>query len=201
MHPAGLAAYITFLAMATLSNDQLLFLRGQGISLSQVFDGSGLSTKERVAKMDALGTPFYYGGAACKAGGHTLRTKPGHCIQCDTAKIAYQLRHSASGYVYIAYSHARQYAKVGYSHAHPDDRVAFLRREMYGTASDWQLRKTALLEKAAGQREFAIHARLEQYRKPVVYEKYPGILVECREIFACSLEVATMAFSEALRVA
>lgn len=185
--------------MATLSEAQIQFLVEQGISLSQVFDGSGLRAKDRVAKMDALGTPFYYGGAACQAAGHTLRTKPGHCIQCDTSKIAYQLRHSASGHVYIAYSASRQFAKVGYSQAHPNDRITFLRRECYGTASDWELKDTVLLDRHAGQREFAIHALLERHRKPVVYEKYPGVFVECREIFSCPQHVAMAAFNEALR--
>lgn len=184
--------------MAKLSVEQVQFLRQQGISLSNVFDGSGLSAKERIAKMSALGTPFYYGGAACQAAGHTLRSKPGHCIQCDTAKIAYQLRHAASGHVYLAYSDSRQYAKVGFSQAHPEERVAFLRREMYGAASDWKLQTTRLLERRAGEHEFAIHAQLEPYRKPVTYEKYPGVFVECREIFACSQQVALASFKNVL---
>lgn len=186
--------------MARLSDDQVKFLRDQGISLSQVFDGSGLRAKDRIAKMDALGTPFYYGGALCQAAGHTLRTKPGHCIQCDTSKIAYQLRYVASGHVYVAYSASRQYAKVGYSRAHPDERIAFLRKELYGTSSDWELKETSFLEKNAGQREFVIHALLEPHRKPVTYEKYPGIFVECREIFSCPQDVAIAAFRKALRV-
>ena len=185
--------------MATLSNAQVRFLQEQGISLSQVFDGSGLRAKERIAMMDALGTPFYYGGAKCQASSHTLRTKPGHCIQCDTSKIAFQLRHAASGHVYVAYSDSRKYAKVGYSQAHPDERIAFLRREAYGTASDWQLKTTRYLETHAGRREFEIHARLEQFRKPVIYEKSPGVFAECREIFSCSLQVAITAYKDVLR--
>jgi hypothetical protein len=184
--------------MAKLSDEQVQFIRDQGISLSQVFDGSGLSAKDRVAKMNDLGTPFYYGGAPCQAAGHTLRTKPGHCIQCDTSKIAYQLRNSASGHVYIAYSGSKQYAKVGYSQAYPNERIAFLRRENYGTASDWELKEAAHLENHAGQREFAIHALLERFRKPVTYEKYPGVFVECREIFSCPQHVAIAAFKTAL---
>ena len=143
--------------MAKLSVEQVQFFRGQGISLSNVFDGSGLSAKERIAKMSALGTPFYYyGGAACLAAGHTLRSKPGHCIQCDTSKIAYQLRHAASGHVYLAYSDSRQYAKVGFSQVHPEERIVFLRREMYGATSDWKLQTTRLLERRAGEQEVTI---------------------------------------------
>ena len=187
-------------AMSTLSREQLQFLRDQGISLSQVYDGSGLRAKDRREKMEAHGANFYYGGAPCQAAGHTLRTKPGHCIQCDTSKIAYQLRHSASGYVYLAYSRVKQYAKIGFSQTPPDERVTFLRREAYGTASDWELTKTAFLAEGAGRKEFAIHALLDKHQKPVIYEKYPGIFVECREIFSCSQQVATIAFENVLRV-
>lgn len=185
--------------MAKLTDEQVRFLQGQGISLSMVFDGSGLRAKDRVAKMDALGTPFYYGGAPCQAAGHTLRTKPGHCIQCDTSKIAFQLRHSASGYVYMAYSKSRQFAKVGYSQKHPDARVAFLCRENYGNASDWELKVTKFLDQKAGEREFAIHALLDHFRKPVTYEKAKGVLGECREIFSCPQNIALKAFNDALR--
>ncbi|MES2414512.1 MAG: hypothetical protein V4614_11965 [Pseudomonadota bacterium] len=185
--------------MASLSNQQLRFLKEQGVSLSQVIDASGLSSKDRVTKMETLGASFYYGGAICKAGGHSLRTKPGHCIQCDTSKIAYQLRHTASGHVYLAYSWSRQYAKVGYSKAYPEERVGFLCRENYGNANDWELKHTIFVSKSAGRYEFNIHARLEQYRKPVLYEKYGGVFVECREIFSCPLPIAGSAFENALR--
>jgi hypothetical protein len=185
--------------MATLTNEQLAFLRDQGISLSQVFDASGLRAKERISKMDAIEAPFYYGGALCQAKGHSLRTKPGHCIQCDTSKIAYQLRNAAAGHIYLAYSQSRQYAKVGYTKTNPDERIAFLRRENYGNATDWQLKQSVLVSRDAGRREFEVHAKLEAHRKPVVYEKYEHVLVECREIFACPLSVASEAFCEALR--
>jgi len=75
-----------------------------------------------------------------------------------------------------------------------------LRKELYGTSSDWELKETSFLEKNAGQREFVIHALLEPHRKPVTYEKYPGIFVECREIFSCPQDVAIAAFRKALRV-
>lgn len=185
--------------MATLTTEQLRFLQDQGISLSQVFDASGLRAKDRIAKMDMLEVPFYYGGAVCQAGGHSLRTKPGHCIQCDTSKIAYQLRHAASGYVYLAYSSSCQYAKVGYTKDNPEERVTFLRRENYGKAGDWQLKQSTFVARDAGRREFEVHSRLEAYRKPVVYEKYDRVFVECREIFACPLSVAIAAFGEALQ--
>ncbi|WP_367394983.1 GIY-YIG nuclease family protein [Cupriavidus sp. Agwp_2] len=183
--------------MAQLTAEQITFLKSQHISLSMVFDATGLSAPERKASMTALEVPFYYGGAECAAGGHSLRTKAGHCIQCDTAKIAYQLRNSAQGYVYLAHSKSTGYIKVGYSRSHPQDRGHFLRNEAYGGVKDWDIKKIQHLDKEAGRKEFLIHARLERYRKSISYQKGAS-LVECREIFLCDLDHALSVFVEVL---
>lgn len=183
--------------MAQLTEEQLSFLKSQHISLSMVFDASGLSVSERKASMTALDMLFYYGGAACAAGGHSLRTKAGHCIQCDTAKIAYQLRNSAQGYVYLAHSKSTGYIKVGYSRSHPQDRGQFLRNEAYGGIGDWDIKKIQHLDKEAGRLEFLIHAKLESYRKSISYQK-GAALVECREIFSCDLNHALSVFVDVL---
>lgn len=179
--------------MAKISPEQSQFLKAQKISPASVFDASGLSQIERKRVMTALGVSFYYGGSPCAAGGHTLRTKAGHCIQCDTSKIAYQLRNSAQGHIYIAHSKSSGYIKVGYSKEHPQDRAAFLRNEKYGGIVDWDIRSIKFLEYDAGKKEFEIHAALEQFQKPVIYNKN-GSLVECREIFQCDLNHALEAF-------
>jgi hypothetical protein len=181
--------------MAKLTNEQITFLNSQGISPAQLFDASHTKSKaDREAQMDALELSLYFGGAACAKGGHTLRTKAGHCIQCDTSKIAYQLRHSAAGYVYLAYSQSKKLSKVGFTKSHPQERAEFLRKEQYANASDWTIKKMAKFEKDAGRREFAIHSHLERYLKPVTYEKYKGQMVECKEVFSCDLDVAIKAF-------
>lgn len=175
--------------MARLSKEQELFLKAQKISLSMLMDGSGLSKSEREALMTELGHKFYYGGAQCKAAGHTLRTKAGHCIQCDTSKIAYQLRSSASGYVYIAQSLQNNFIKIGFSEVDPYNRVTWLQASNYGNVNDWNIVKSTRIDQNAGKCEFEIHSALEQWRHPVIYDKN-GVEVECREIFACSLAQA-----------
>ena len=126
--------------MAQLSKDQVSFLKSQAISPAQVFDASKTTSKaDRESQMGVLELSLYFGDAACKKGGHTLRTKAGHCIQCDTSKIAYQFRHSASGYVYLAYSTNSGLTKVGFTKNHPQDRTELLRREKYARASDWDI--------------------------------------------------------------
>lgn len=186
--------------MAKLSKEQIAFLKEQGISPSQVFDASLVKSKLEVQKqMKELELSFYFGQSACRIGGHTLKTRAGHCIQCHTSKIAYQLRSSASGYVYLAYSQSKKLAKVGFTKNPPKERAELLSREQYATAADWEIRKLVKFDKDAGKKEFAIHSRLEGYLKPVAYEKYKGQMVECREVFNCPLEVAAKVFDEVTR--
>lgn len=180
--------------MTQLTKEQLAFLKAQKVSPSWLFDGSGLSKRSRDESMDALEKYFYYGGAPCAKSGHTLRSKAGHCIQCDTSKIAYQLRNSATGYVYLAYSKSTQFSKVGFSKHHPQDRKDFLNKEAYGNITDWDIKKIVAMTKDAGKKEFEIHSTLEQYQKAITYEKTRGLIVECREIFACDYQVALEAF-------
>lgn len=160
-----------------------------------IIDATGLSADRRKTVMSTLQVPFYYGGTPCQAAGHTLRTKPGHCIQCDTAKIAYQLRSSATGHVYLAYSPKMGYIKVGYSRDHPQDRGLFLRNEAYGNIKDWDIKRIQHFANGAGKIEFKIHAQLESYQRSIHYYK-GNDLVECREIFLCDLEHAINIFEK-----
>ncbi len=150
--------------------------------------------------MEEQGFYFYSGGARCAKGGHSLRTKAGHCIQCDTSKIAYQLRSAASGYIYLAYSAATSLVKIGFTKHHPQDRAKLLREQRYANADDWDVKKLAKLERDAGKIEFSLHAALEQYQRPITYSKTAGQIVECREVFACDLSTAFAAFQAAIAV-
>lgn len=144
--------------------------------------------------MKRSGRYFYFGGALCRAGGHTLRTKSGHCIQCDTSKISFQLRSAAAGYVYLAHSPQTGLVKVGFSEADPDARTSWIKQEGYGNIRDWEIVRSLKLESGAGRTEFAIHAALAEFQHPVIYRKTATLTVECREIFKCTLEIAKRAF-------
>jgi hypothetical protein len=184
--------------MATLTLEQIEFLKNQKISESMIFDASGLSANGRKEAMELLEKDFYFGGAQCAKGGHTLRTKAGHCIQCSTAKIAYQLRSRAAGYIYLAISSSTSLVKVGFSTLHPQDRGAFLRREAYGNLKDWDVKCVYHAERNAGQKEFAVHSALASFQKPIRYQKTPDNFVECREIFAVDLAQALGIFDRAM---
>lgn len=181
--------------MYKLSSEQIVFLKSQGISPTQVFDASATSKKsEREAQMTALELYFYYGGAVCQKGGHSLRTKAGHCIQCDRSKIAYQLRSSSAGYVYVAFSQSKKLSKIGFTKNHPNERVGLLSKERYANTHDWALKKYKKYESDAGKKEFEIHLILEKHLATISYEKNRGEMVTCRETFSCELSIALKAF-------
>lgn len=182
--------------MAKLTADQIFFLKLQHISPSLIFDASGYSKSERTSMMETQEKLFYFGDATCKRAGHSLRAKAGHCIQCDTSKIAYQLRSSAAGYVYLAFSPSTKYVKVGFSKHHPQDRAEILRKEAYGNIRDWDAKKVMKFEKDTGRIEFSIHSKLEPYLKSITYTRGNGEITECREIFSCNLELAKNIFDE-----
>ena len=75
--------------MAEPSDDQRKFLRDQKLPLSFLFDASGMRKVDYEAVMKRDEKFFAFGVTPCSKGGHSLRTRSGHCIQCDTAKIAY----------------------------------------------------------------------------------------------------------------
>jgi len=182
--------------MSELSATQRRFLNEQRIPLSQVFDATGLSKAQRLPAMESLDKLFFYGGSPCKAEGHTLRSKAGHCIQCDTSRIAFQNRNSQSGYVYIAYSNHGVCAKVGVTCIGPKERVQFLATSGYANCSDWRLIKSVYFPNKAGAIEFKIHALLEEFQRRVVYDKQCGIEVECREVFFTELNIAMGAYDK-----
>ena len=99
--------------MADLTRDQIDFLYSQEIPLSHVFDATGMRKVDYAKVMKDAGFSFAYGTTPCAKGGHSLRTRQGHCIQCSTSVISYQTRYRAPGYVYIAGSPGARLLKIG----------------------------------------------------------------------------------------
>src|SRR5258708_37936874 len=101
-----------------LTDAEKRFLGWYGLGADDVYDARGMRGwlwKKRIReenKTVALGTP-------CGNGGHRLRTRSGHCVQCDPKKLAFQARHSAEQYVYIAGSGCQKLIKGGACEARP----------------------------------------------------------------------------------
>src|SRR6202161_4571783 len=99
--------------MATLTKEQLDFLYKHEVPLSRVGDATGMRTAEYQKCMKELDLWLAIGVRACKSAGHTLRTRAGHCAQCNTANLAFLRRYEDKGTVYVAQSHAIALTKVG----------------------------------------------------------------------------------------
>lgn len=179
--------------MAELTPDQLAFLRSQAIPLSLLFDASGMRKPDYQAAMKEAGKSFAYGVTACARGGHTLRTRAGHCIQCNTANIAYALRHEAPAYVYIAGSFQGRLLKIGSSGDLPVRRD-LLNSYRYGGQRDWQMLAWAHTS-SAGRVEFRAHDRLARFRVSGEYFQ-GGKRRRCYELFRCDFSHAI----DALRI-
>lgn len=168
--------------MAELAPDQLDFLANHRIPLSCVFDASGMTRSDYRATMKELGKSFAYGVTPCNKARHTLRSRGGHCIQCDHAQIAYMLRHEATAFIYIAASAVGRFIKVGVSNDVPSRREN-LNNYRYGGQADWQILAIADCSEA-GRVECAVHAQLSQFRVPGEYTQ-GGIRRRCYELFQC----------------
>ena len=88
--------------MSKLTKEQSAFLAKHNTPISSVFDASGMGKSDYRAAMKELGKTVAIGVTPCKKGNHTMRTRSGHCIQCNPASIAFQKRHLMDGFVYVA---------------------------------------------------------------------------------------------------
>ena len=168
--------------MAELTEYELRFLYTQRIDESAVMDCSWMRPRRYKWAMEVEGYLWCIAPKPCY-NGHRLRSRPGHCIQCDTARIAFVKRHHDAAYLYIAGSLGSKAVKVG-SAIWPERRVSALNSRRYGGITDWVMLYHIKFE-AAGKIEFGTHGRLFGYRRGV------------KEIFWCNYELAKEALSEA----
>lgn len=162
------------------------FLNHQKIPLHLTFNVKGLSKKEYQKQMRKIGAVIAIGATPCKAYGHTIRTRAGHCAQCDTSRIAYMLRNDNPAYIYVGYSASCQLHKIG-SSTSPLSRMKTLNGLGYANTSDWKLIHKVKVNRA-GEKELIIHQLLGSYRYEISYNR-DGEHVNCREIFNASLDL------------
>ena len=178
-----------------LTRDELEFLKGQGLTTVDVYDGRKQSSAawkvgvRQAGKAVVLGTP-------CAAKGHRLRTRSGHCAQCDTAKLSYQKRHNTEGYVYIAGSKSARLLKVG-TCVDIEQRRRNLRNQRYGNISDWEMLFTAKVD-TGGKVEGSALSLLSPYKVVRPYEK-DGKKQEAAEMLKTSFSIALAAIQETLK--
>ena len=129
-----------------LTTDELAFLEFQNLSADDVYDGRNQSSARWKAGVQAAGLTLVL-GTACRSAGHRLRSRAGHCAQCDTSKLSYQGRHYSTGYVYIAGSLSARLLKIGTT-TEIEQRHRTLREQAYGSIHDWEMLFYARVESA-----------------------------------------------------
>ncbi len=75
--------------MAKLNKQEINFLIEMEVPLEKTFDATEYSAayyKSIMRRQDLWGA---YGVTPCSAFGHQLRTRAGHCLQCNTSTISY----------------------------------------------------------------------------------------------------------------
>lgn len=177
-----------------LTENELRFLSSQKIDPNAVFDGRHYTNKQaseeakRLGKRLVLGTP-------CNKGGHRLRTRAGHCVQCDTKKIAYEQRFSKDGYVYIAGSLKGRIIKIGTA-KNVENRHAALIAESYGGFSDWELLMSVKVPEAGKIEQEALQD-LSRFKFEGHYSKN-GKPQKAYELLSCTYTQALVAVVEAI---
>ncbi len=180
--------------MTKLTDEQKSFLASQQIPESAVFDAAGMPPRRYRPLMEREEKLFVIGVSPCLQRGHTMRTRAGHCVQCDTKKIAFITRYYRQAFVYIAGSQRTKLVKLGSSQT-PLNREAIINQLGYGGISDWRLLYYAKFANA-GMVEFTAHGILARYSTPRSYTREYAE-VECREIFRCGYDTAKKALESA----
>lgn len=169
--------------MAKLTRQELNFLKEMEVPLEKTFDATGCSTAYYKSHMQQLDLWVAYGVTPCSAFGHKLRTRAGHCLQCNTAAISYLKRHSKDQYVYMAFSKSTNWIKIGTT-SDLSQRSISLNKQKYGGVKDWVILSSAYVYKA-GEVESLIHSELSEYAE-LSFTDRGGEYQNTREIFYAS---------------
>lgn len=155
--------------------------------MSKVFNATGMSKPHYQQEMSELGMVVAYGVSPCKKAGHTLRTRGGHCAQCNTAALAFVMRYDNRGEIYVAKSSQIALIKIGVAKDH-QERLRTLNSHGYGGATDWDVYFYCETNNA-GRVEFLAQQSLKKYCVTRSYFR-TGNTINCQELFNCKAELA-----------
>jgi hypothetical protein len=178
-----------------LTEIEKTFLQSQGLSEADVYDARGQSSTAWKAGVRAAGKSVVL-GTPCSRGGHRLRTRSGHCVQCDTSKLSFQKRHHTTGYVYIAGSLSTKVIKIGTA-VDIDQRERNLRGQTYAGVDDWKMLFSAKVG-AGGKVEGDVLRELARYSVSRAYEK-DGRQQDAGEVLKAGFTIALNAMFRALK--
>lgn len=181
--------------MAKLTKEEKEFLKQHDIRKTNVFDGERYTRPYIKAFMKCEGKEFYI-GPPCNSSGHRIRTRAGHCAQCDTSRVGFMKRHGATAQVYVAQALDVGLVKVG-SAADAYERMDTLNEYDYADSCKWEVYGLTEDIPKAGEVEFRVHKLLDKDRATAEYFK-DGAWRDCREVFTCSPDTALDAINEVI---
>jgi hypothetical protein len=141
------------------------FLKRHGLTRNEVFDAKGKSVSTWYSLMKKLDKHIAINTTPCERSGHTIRDRSGHCLVCNPAHIAFQVRSSKAGFIYIARSFKLRSCKIGFAE-NLDSRIESLNRTKYAGADDWRM-AIAFQSPQAGRIEIEIKSALSEFSSEV----------------------------------
>ena len=170
--------------MKEFTKEQNEFLKRHNILKEEVFDATRYTKKEYHILMKQQGKIVAFNVFPCAKEGHTIRNRHGHCLQCDTAKIAFVKRGSKRGFVYIAGSIKGQVIKVGFTDS-VIMREKSLNRDSYASFNDWELLYAGSALNA-GKIEIQLKKELSRYNHSLNKYEHDDHLQKAIETLKCS---------------
>jgi hypothetical protein len=163
-----------------LSRVEADFLVRHSIPDAWVFDAKGMPRSIYRELMRASGHILATGVTPCRAAGHRLRTRAGHCVVCKPVNLLFLLRYHIPMDVYVARSFDLELAKIGVA----DDaaeRIRSLNKEGYAGGYDWELYDSIHCRNAA-RVEGAVAVQFRESQRPIHWIKH-GLPATAIEIF------------------
>lgn len=174
-----------------LTASELRFLRSQGLCPDDVMDVRHMPQRMWFREIKERGKTIAL-GSRCRKAGHRLRSKKGHCVQCDTKILAFASRFNLRQYLYIAGSLHARLIKIGVS-KDLRQRLRQIRAERHGDARDWEVIYAVEIERA-GEIEDRVLSRLGRYSIDSHYWK-DGVLRQSIELRRCTISQAMQAMN------
>lgn len=182
-----------------LIEGELCFFARHNIPLHLVFDLNRGSVGRYREEMKLRRKLFGYNAGSCTKGlGHTIVSRSGHCMQCDTSRIAFTRRTGETGDVYLVASLAKEFVKIGSTMEGFNARLDSLNAKMYGGASDWEKIRVARDVRCCGEVEMKIQKELSRFKVCGVTYYNDGYEQVCYELFSCAVTTAIGVFEKVI---
>lgn len=187
--------------MIDFTNDELRFINENGLAEDDFYDGRCERKCEWHDNAKTNDCDFVV-ASKCRYG-HRLKTRAGHCIQCNPARIAFQKRNRRGGAIYVAAT--GDYCKVGVVDNNINNiEQAIHNRELrlnleggYGGMTGWKIVAWAPVKDDLGKIEDDIHHQLSRFSIKRKYT-YSGDMKTAQEVFKCDYDEAVDRIDEAI---